>query len=175
MTVTLRLINDANREAVQRLTISADQSRFVEDVRSSLVEAATYEQPPWCRAVYHEDVPVGFVMLADDDPTCPWRYFLWRLLIDCRYQGRGFGRAAVDLTAAYVRTRPGGDELVTTVACYGDIRDDASPLGFYRRCGFVNTGELHYRELVLRRPLRTPSTAHPGTEPAEGPLTAATS
>jgi diamine N-acetyltransferase len=157
--VTLRLINDANRNAVQGLTISADQSRFVDDVRSSLVEATTYEQPPWCRAVYHGDIPVGFVMLADDDPTCPWRYFLWRLLIDVRYQGRGFGRAAVEQTAGYVRGRPGGDELVTTVALYGDVRDDASPLGFYRRCGFVNTGELHYRELVLRRPLRVLSPA----------------
>jgi diamine N-acetyltransferase len=78
-------------------------------------------------------------MLADDDPTCPWRYYLWRLLIDERFQGRGFGRAALDHVAAYVRTRPGGDELVTSVAL---------------RYGFERTGELHDREIVLRLTLR---------------------
>jgi GNAT superfamily N-acetyltransferase len=45
-------------------------------------------------------LPVGLVMLADDvppdDPTIRWRYHLWRMLIDEWYQGRGYGRAALD-------------------------------------------------------------------------------
>jgi diamine N-acetyltransferase len=153
VTVTLRVIDEDNRASVEDLRVLPDQLRFVEGVRSSLEEAATYDAPPWCRAIYNDKITVGFVMLADNDPTCPWRYYLWRLLIDDRFQGHGFGRTALDHVVAYVRTRPGGDELITSVAHYGDERDEGSPLDFYLRCGFERTGELHDREIVLRLPL----------------------
>jgi diamine N-acetyltransferase len=152
--VSFRVIDESNRAEVERLRVSPDDLRFVESVRSSLEEAATYDPPPWVRAVYSGEEPVGFIMLADDDPTCPWRYYLWRLLVDTRFKGRGFGRAAVEQVAAYVRTRPGGDELVTSVAHYGDERDAGSPLDFYLRCGFEATGERHGPEIVLRLDLR---------------------
>ena len=155
--VTLRGIDESNLASVEALTVSQDHLRFMESVRSSLEEAATYDPPPWMRAIYSGEEPVGFVMLADDDPTCPWRYYLWRLLIDTRFQGRGFGRAAIGQVASYVRTRPGGDELVTSVADYGDERDEGSPLDFYLRCGFERTGETHGPEIVLRLDLRQPS------------------
>jgi diamine N-acetyltransferase len=155
--VTLRVIDESNRALVEALRVSKDALRFVDGVPESLEEAAAYDPRPWVRAVYRGAEPVGFVMLADDDPTCPWRYYLWRLLVDTRFQGRGFGRAAVDLVAAYVQTRPGGDELVTSVAHYGDERDAGSPLDFYLRCGFERTGESHGPEIVLRRPLGQPS------------------
>jgi diamine N-acetyltransferase len=111
VTVTLRVIDEDNRASVEDLRVRPDQLRFVEGVRSSLDEAATYATPPWCRAIYNGEIPVGFVMLADNDPTCPWRYYLWRLLIDDRFQGHGFGRTALDHVVAYVRTRPGGGRV----------------------------------------------------------------
>jgi diamine N-acetyltransferase len=154
--VTLREIDESNRSSIEELQVHPDQLRFVESVTSSLQEAAGYDPVPWVRAIYDGDEPVGFVMLADDDPTCPWRYYLWRLLVDTRFQGRGYGRAALDHVATYVRTRPGGDELVTSVAHYGDERDQGSPLDFYLRCGFRQTGERHGPEIVLRLDLKAP-------------------
>jgi diamine N-acetyltransferase len=154
--VSLRAVDDESRAALEALRVSEDQGRFVDGVRLSLEEAASYEPRPWCRGIYADEVPVGFVMLADDDPTCPWPYFLWRLLIDERYQGRGYGRAAVELVVDYVRSRPGAVELMTSVASYGDEElDRASPLGFYLRAGFERTGEVMDREIVLRRVLNT--------------------
>jgi diamine N-acetyltransferase len=47
-------------------------------------------------------VPVGFVMLSWNVP--PGRpgilgpYFLWRLLVDERFQGRGFGNGEIVLS-----------------------------------------------------------------------------
>jgi diamine N-acetyltransferase len=155
--VTLRVIDDSNRPSVEGLQVSQDQLRFVDGVKASLEEAAGHEPRPWVQAVYSGEDPVGFVMLADDDPTCPWRYYLWRMLVDTRFQGRGLGRAALGHVASYVRTRPGGGELVTSVAHYGDKRDEGSPLDFYLRCGFERTGELHGPEIVLRLNLRQPS------------------
>jgi len=151
--VTLRKITSANRAAVEALRVSTEQESYVDGVARSLAEAAdTPASRPWCRAVYAGEDPVGFVMVADDappgDPVIPWRYYLWRMLIDERHQGRGHGRAALDLVAAYLRTRPGADALMTSV-----VPGPGSPLGFYLRYGFEPTGEWFDHEQVIRLPL----------------------
>lgn len=153
MEVTLRVVGDADRPAAERLRVAAGQERFVDGVALSLAEAAAKPHcRPWYRAVYAGAEPVGFVMLADDvppgTPDIPWRYYLWRMLIDARFQGRGHGRAALDLVVAYLRTRPGADALVTSI-----VPGEGSPLGFYLRYGFRETGEMFDHERVLRLPL----------------------
>lgn len=148
--VTLRAITDANRLTVEGLRVAAGQEGFVDGVRVSLAEAAATPQAnPWYRAVYAGDEPVGFVMLSDGvvpgDAVWPWAYYLWRLLVDARFQGCGYGRAALDLVVAYLKTRPDADLLMTSV-----VPGDGSPLGFYLRYGFRPTGENFGREQVLR-------------------------
>ena len=155
--MTLRPIDDGNRAAVEALRVAPGQEKFVDSVRDSIDEAATYTPPPWYRAVYAGEVPVGFVMISDDHPDSPWRYYLWRLLIDADHQGRGYGRAALDLLTAYVRTRPGADWLVTSVATYDDPEIDATgPMAFYLGYGFEETGERHDHERVIRLKLTSP-------------------
>jgi len=150
-TVTLRLVDDGNRAEVEALRVAPGQERFVDGVRDSLEEAATYTALPWCRAIYADEVPVGFVMLSDDHPDSPWPYYLWRLLIDADHQGRGYGRAALALVTAYVRTRPRAEWLVTSVATYDDPAIDATgPMAFYLGYGFEETGERHDHERVIR-------------------------
>jgi diamine N-acetyltransferase len=90
---------------------------------------------------------VGFVMIsdnipaetlaADDDMVGP--YFLWRLLIDHRYQGGGYGRATIDAVVDYLRRRPGADRLWVSAA-----PGDGSPLPFYLHYGFVKSGEVKW-------------------------------
>jgi diamine N-acetyltransferase len=151
--VSLRPVTAENMAAVQSLRVATDQEKFVASVDRSLADAAAHPQAkPWYRAGYAGDIPVGFVMLCDDvapgEPELPWRYFLWRLLVDERFQGRGYGRAVLDLVVAYVRTRPEADALVTSV-----VPGTGSPLGFYVRYGFRPTGEMVEGEQVLRLPL----------------------
>ena len=150
---SLREITPLNQVAVEALRVSAEQESYVDGVASSLAEALSRPlSRPWCRAVYAGEDPVGFVMVADDvppgDEVVPWRYYLWRMLVDERHQGQGHGRAALDLVAAYLRTRPGADFLVTSV-----VPGPGSPLGFYLRYGFEPTGEWFDHEQVIRLPL----------------------
>lgn len=152
--VTLRAITAANRPAVERLRVAASQEGFVDGASRSIAEAAaTPQAKPWYRAIYVGAAPVGFVMLSDGvapgDPAWPWPYYLWRLLIDECYQGRGYGWAALDLVVAHLRKRPDADDLMTSV-----VPGEGSPLGFYLRYGFVATGENFGPEQVLRLRLR---------------------
>ncbi|GAA0989624.1 GNAT family N-acetyltransferase [Acrocarpospora macrocephala] len=153
--VSLQPITDANRAAVVALDVTPAQQNYVAGVTDSLADALGSPQAmPWYRAIYADGAPIGFVMISDNippgDPTLLGPYFLWRLLVDARYQGRGYGRAALDLVIAYLSTRPAAHELLTSVA----PGEDSSPLGFYQHLGFQDTGEFFDGERVLRLPLR---------------------
>jgi diamine N-acetyltransferase len=152
-TVTLREITAANRAEVESLSVTPTQTGYVAGVAESLVDAA--ETPlacPWYRGVYAAETPVGFVMISDNIP--PERtehlgpYYLWRLLIDERWQGRGYGRDALDLVVGYLLTRPPSDRLLTSV-----VPGESSPIGFYLKYGFVLTGHVDDGEPVLELPL----------------------
>ena len=147
--VRLVEITDDNRDAVIALRVRPDQERFVASVADSLNEAAaTPEAEPWYRAVYSADEPVGFVMLSWNVP--PGRpgiigpYYLWRLLIDERHQRRGLGRAILDEIVDLVRA-DGATELLTSYR-----PGDGEPWPFYRKFGFVPTGDIDDGEPIIR-------------------------
>jgi GNAT superfamily N-acetyltransferase len=138
--ISLRQITDQNREAVVALRIAASQEGYVSSVADSLEEAReTPEGNPWYRAIYVDDQPVGFVMLswnvAPHPPRIIGPWFLWKLLIDERHQGCGYGREAVKLVAEIARDH-GASELLTSY-----VVGERSPEPFYRQIGFVPTGE----------------------------------
>jgi diamine N-acetyltransferase len=151
VTITLREITEDNAESISALRCTADQERFVTSVTESLAEAAEYPHAnPWFRAVYADGRPVGFVMLSWDvepqppDIIGPW--FLWKLLIDRRHQGKGYGREVVRQIVELVGGQ-GATELLTSY-----VPGEGGPAGFYARLGFVPTGELDPDgEIILRR------------------------
>ena len=147
--VSLREITDDNRAAVEALAVTEEQSRHVASVAQSLQDAEEYpDARPWYRAVYADDETVGFVMISDgitvDDPTYVGPYYLWRLLVDRHFQGRGFGTAALDLVLEHVRTRPDARVLLTS-----HVVGPTSPVTFYLQYGFRLTGEVHEGEPLL--------------------------
>lgn len=108
------------------------------------IAEAHYWNYAWFRAIYFGDTPVGFIMLANpingesgEDARFNGRYFLWRLMIDHRYQKKGYGKLAVDLLIKYVRTRPDADYLYCSYSV-----GEHGPEGFYEKYGFKKTGEL---------------------------------
>jgi diamine N-acetyltransferase len=156
VTVTLEEITDANREAVLALRVAPGQEQFVSSVQDSLAEAAEYlHAKPWYRVVFASGEPaepVGFVMVSwncePQPPEIIGPWFLWKLLIDERYQGRGYGAAVVRHIAELVRAE-GAAELLTSF-----VQGDDGPAGFYQRLGFVPTGELDENgEVIMRLPL----------------------
>ena len=143
--ISLRTIDDANRQAVEALRTTPAQERFVSGVTDSLLEAA--EEPGahaefW--AIYDDETPVGFVMIADEvDGPEYIAHYLWKLLIDERYQRRGYGAATLDLVVALFRAR-GVTEMWTSAG-----QGEGSPLGFYERYGFTQAGEIVFDDEVL--------------------------
>src|SRR5215207_1285067 len=146
--VSLRPLSESNRHAVEALRVAPSQERFISSVAESLREAAEHPGArPLYWAVHADDTPVGFVMIADevDDPDYIPHY-LWKLLIDERHQRQGFGTATLDLIVEYFRGRLGVEVLNTSAA-----QVDGSPITFYERYGFEQTGEVWFDDEVLLR------------------------
>jgi diamine N-acetyltransferase len=149
--VSLRPLSESNRQAAEALRVSPSQEQFVSTVTESLREAAEHpDARPMYWVVYAEDTPVGFVMIADevDSPDYIPQY-LWKLLIDERYQGQGFGTATLDLVVDYFRGRPGVEVLHTSAG-----QGEGSPITFYEQYGFKRTGEIRFDEVMLELTLR---------------------
>jgi diamine N-acetyltransferase len=146
-----------DRDAVMGLRRAPGQERYLGSMASHFEDAD--EEPrakphPWAVHDAESGELVGFAMISDgipepidDDLIGP--YFLWRLLIDERFQGRGYGSATIDAITAYLGTRPGADVLYTSCA-----DGDGSPRGFYLRYGFTDTGRVMWDENVLALDLR---------------------
>jgi GNAT superfamily N-acetyltransferase len=141
MAVCLRELTDGNLSAVLALRVAPDQEKFVgSSVQNALADAADYPHAkPWCQVVYGGEEPVGFVMISwNCEPRPPeiiGPWFLWKLLIDKRHQGRGYGTEVVRQVAELVRAE-GATELLTSI-----VPGDGGPAGFYQRLGFVPTGD----------------------------------
>ena len=139
-TVTLREIDATNVREITRLAVAPHQRAFVAPNAVSLAQYA-FATKAWTRAIYAGDTPVGYVLLADEEDE-PYRYFLWRFMIDRRYQGMGFGEAAMGLIIEHVRSQPGAIGLATSYVPLA-----GGPGEFYHRLGFVDTGHEDGGEL----------------------------
>jgi diamine N-acetyltransferase len=98
-------------------------------------------------AVYADEIPVGFVMISDEvDGPEYIPHYLWKLLIDERYQRQGFGTATLDLVVEYFRQRPGVEVLWTSAG-----QGEGSPIQFYEGYGFEQTGDIVFNDEILLR------------------------
>jgi len=143
--VELREVSGETVREICALQVSPDQRRFVAPNAVSFAEAH-FEPKAWYRAIYADDQSVGFAMLSIDTGTP--EYYLWRFMIDGRFQGRGYGRAALELIVDHVRSLPNARELLASW-----VPGDGSPERFYLGLGFVPTGEVDDGEVVARMEL----------------------
>jgi diamine N-acetyltransferase len=144
--ISLREITKETLRDITRLKVSPEQERLVATNAESIAEAYFSPDIAWFRAIYADDTPVGFLMIEDN--ATEGQYYLWRFMIDVRYQRRGIGQKALELLFEHVKTRPSASVLLTSC-----VPGQGSPGPFYERMGFVYTGEEDSGELVMRREL----------------------
>jgi diamine N-acetyltransferase len=134
-TIELRELNADNWRDCANLELSEDQRDYVDPNVDSIAESKFHL---WMLplAIYAGDEMVGFVMYSDQrDPRLP-RYWVHRLMIDRRHQGRGYGRAAMQEVIGRIAGKPDGDEV-----WIGYHRDNAVARHLYASLGFEEQGD----------------------------------
>ena len=148
MKITLKPVDDTNREAVLKLTVREDQP-FVapNDVSLRQADEANAEDPGVARpfAIYADEKLVGFCMFAfdpeEEDPDD--RYWLWRFMIDKSEQGKGYGQAALAEIIKYFRDN-GADQLWLSTE-----PENECGVHVYHKAGFKETGDIDDGEAVF--------------------------
>ena len=157
--IHLERITYDNVGKVLKLRVARDQKHYLGSNEQSLALAyATLSDgdPVFPFAIYHGKTPVGFIMIDyDDDWTGYGRdvwlnsedykryqgkpfYYIWRFMIDRRYQGKGYGRQAFRLALDFVRTLPCGPSDICWLS-YEPENEAAKKL--YASFGFVEAPE----------------------------------
>ena len=146
------IVTADDRATVMGLRRGPGQDAYLGSMAEIFVEADAERRAmprPWAVHDADSDALVGFVMISDDipqpmDDDLVGPYYLWKLLVDASFQGRGYGAATIDAVVEYLKTRPGADVLYTSCA-----DGPGSPRGFYLRYGFTDTGRRMWGEDVL--------------------------
>lgn len=140
--VTLKEITEETVGPILRLEVAKNQNQFVAPNPVSIAEAY-FSTHAWFRAIYADDTPVGFVMLhVNEDKS---EYYLWRFMIDKYHQGKGYGRQALLQIIDHVKALPHAHELYLSY-----VPAEGSPLSFYQKLGFVETGDWDDGEKVMK-------------------------
>ena len=115
----LEKVTGKNVWEILKLEVLDDQKYFVAGNDTSIIEAyiaITGNGHAFPFGIYEGDTPVGFIMIGfdvddywDDAPEIArGNYNLWRLMIDKKYQGKGYGKEAVRLALDFINTFPCG-------------------------------------------------------------------
>jgi diamine N-acetyltransferase len=148
-TARLVEIDESNLQEVIRVRVAPHQSDYVADNARSIAQAHICRPAGWYRAVYDDDVCVGFVMLAHfDDPDHALYplyhgWYLWRLLIGAAHQRRGYGTQVIELVCRHIESEGGPQRLTTS--WHDEV---GGPEPFYLGLGFERTGEIDDGEPV---------------------------
>jgi len=147
--INLKKVTRTNLNAILNLDVNPEQKNLVASNAVSIAEAH-FNKDAWFRAIYADNDPVGFVMISDSslkykfNPNHQPTYFLWRLMIDAKYQERGYGKKAMKSVIEHVKSRPKAKELLTSHSkSHGNAGE------FYKKLGFKYKGNEIGDELVM--------------------------
>lgn len=133
--VQVRLVSVDETNWRMSLHVGHGQEKFVANTAVILARAYAYRNlRSQAFLIYADETPVGMGLYYD----CPEldAYDFSQLLIDERYQGRGYGKAAAKLV---LDTLKHDGVYQKVVLCYVEGNDTAKRL--YEQLGFVETGQ----------------------------------
>ena len=148
--VKLQDVTVHNWEEVTELSLRDDQDDYVASNSYSLAES---KFNPYCvpKAIYAGKRLVGFVMwesLEEDDE--PHEYSIYRLMIDQKHQGKGYGKAAMKLAIDAIRKGDRRAERIET--CY--VPDNEGSRRLYAGLGFKEVGVDDDGEIIAEIELK---------------------
>ena len=154
--IRLEKISSKNVWDLLKLDVSEEQKSFVAANDVSVIEAylaVTSGGHAFPFGIYDGDLPVGFCMIGygtddswEDAPAVAKdSYNIWRLMIDRRYQGRGYGKAAMRLILDFIAAQPCGPAEL----CWLSYEpENTAAKALYASFGFRETGEFDGEEMI---------------------------
>ena len=152
--IELKKITFDNFDECIKLETTEEQKSFVATNIRSLAQAyvalTNNDCIPMPFAIYHNDIMVGFIMLSyakADETVDEDAYWVWRLMIDKSYQGKGYGKGAMIKALEFINTFPHGK--ASSVYLSYELENEVGK-ALYESLGFVETGKIEEGEMIAK-------------------------
>ena len=154
--IRIEKINAKNIWDILKLHVSKEQESYVAPNELSIIEAyvaITGNGHAFPFGIFENEIPVGFLMIGsdvdesfDNPPHIAYgNYSIWRLMIDEKYQNKGYGKEAICLALEFIRTFPCGKAEY----CYLSYEpENVNAKRLYSEFGFIENGEMDDEEIV---------------------------
>lgn len=139
--IELKEIKEENFRECVRLNVNESQKNFVAPNVYSIAQAYIHYGSAFPYGIYQEDQMVGFVMLGHNKED--QEFWLWRFMIDEKFQNKGIGTEAVKLALNKFREMKAPEVYLS----YNPENSVANAL--YRKFGWLPTGKVENGEIVM--------------------------
>ena len=127
--IHLEKVSWENYRKILKLRVTKEQGNFVATNKTSLVHAFLSSSagiPVYAFGIFKGKTAIGFIQICYDDDWTGYEhedwlkseeykqyegkpyYYIWRFMIDKKYQGKGYGKEAFRLALEFIRTLPAG-------------------------------------------------------------------
>ncbi|PPA71726.1 GNAT family N-acetyltransferase [Jeotgalibacillus proteolyticus] len=156
MEVQLKRVTEENKEEVVKLHGKEEQRDCTRTVAESLEKIETKSEEDHSEyipfAIYDDETVVGFMLYTYEDETTN-NYWIEGMIIDEKYQGKGYGRAGLKKLIDWISENfRNCSEIRAAVST-----DNESAYELYKNFGFVPSGEMKGEESILYLVVQTAS------------------
>lgn len=137
--VSLQPLTRFNWEAVANLQVAEEQAEYIPSNLYSIAQSRFEPIEPF--GIYADEEPVGFLAMGK------WSDVHWitRVMIDARFQGKGYGKAALNAALQNLKNKTGVDEVRTSIA-----HPNALAEYLFYSAGFRRAGRLDSKEFLMK-------------------------
>lgn len=141
--IRLMEVNQGNWEKCIQLKPKREQKTFIASNLYSIAESK-FLPDFMIRAIYDDEIVVGFAMYGKDPDD--GNYWIYRLMIDERFQGCGYGKEALLLIIQDIKSMPDR----TDVILLGCNPDNDGARVFFSKAGFKEVGLAPWGEMLAK-------------------------
>ncbi|UOQ44886.1 GNAT family N-acetyltransferase [Halobacillus salinarum] len=124
------------------LEVSSEQAEFIDSNAISIAQTK-FEPTLKPYAIYFEEKLVGFLMYNSVQEELDG-YWVYRIMVDKAFQGKGIGKAATNLMVQEMEKLPNATKIVVG---YHPMNTGAHQL--YSSLGFVDNGDRFGKEMAV--------------------------
>ncbi|WP_342559975.1 GNAT family N-acetyltransferase [Psychrobacillus sp. FSL W7-1457] len=124
------------------LEVSLEQKEYMEPNAISIAQSK-FEQTLKPYAIYFEEKIVGFLMYNSVQEELDG-YWIYRIMVDKEYQGKGIGKTATKLMISEMAKLPHAQKIVV-----GYHPENLGAHNLYSSLGFIDNGDRFGKEIAV--------------------------
>jgi diamine N-acetyltransferase len=140
--VKIEELNTENWYDCCRLELSAGQVNYIEPNAISIAQSK-FEPTLKPYAIFYEEKLVGFLMFNSVQEELEG-YWIYRIMVDKEYQGKGIGKAATDLMISEMAKLPNAKKIIV-----GYHPENLGAHNLYSSLGFIDNGDRFGKEMAV--------------------------